>query len=407
MPRKTASKTNNVEEKVAKEIENKETKKAVSKKEPAKKVTSKSVVKKAKSAEDSSVKTTKKKATSKKSEKDTAVTEVTEKKVEAKSSTKKVVPEIVDDKPVSKKSRTKKDDSTSTKTTATKKASKAVESKTTKKASKEAEPKATKKSSSSKTKTTEKKATKTSKKTISKTATKSTTKKASTKISTTKSTVKKSTSRANKITATSNLTKKIEILEYYDLPYRYNQTIVKVLAQTPTTLFVYWDISDADRSHYVETYGDNFFNDTKPVLVVHNITMNYSYEIDIDDFANSWYLHVNDSNCEYSVELGRRPKYNNEEFNIPNNYLYVTSSNIMDSPNDHILFDKDLKTVYFRDVKTNIITAKDITSISFLRNMGRIYSLYDLQGHFNEDVFINSNAWRFDFRNPSSSSTFK
>ena len=79
----------------------------------------------------------------------------------------------------------------------------------------------------------------------------------------------------------------------------------------------------------------------------------------------------------------------------------------MDSPNDHILFDKNLKTVYFRDVKTNIVTAKDITSISFLRNMGKIYSLYDLQGHFNEDVFINSNAWRFDLRNPSSSSTFK
>ena len=196
-------------------------------------------------------------------------------------------------------------------------------------------------------------------------------------------------------------------MEYYDLPYRYNQTIVKVLAQTPTTLFVYWDISDADRAHYVETYGENFFNDTKPVLVIHNITMNYSYEIDIDDFANSWYLHVNDSNCEYSVELGRRPKYNNEEFNMPNSYLYVTSSNVMDSPNDHILFDKNLKTVYFRDVKTNIVTAKHITSISFLRNMGKIYSLYDLQGHFNEDVFINSNAWKFDLRNPSSSSTFK
>ena len=262
-------------------------------------------------------------------------------------------------------------------------------------ASKSTETKATTKSS--KAKTTAKKTTKTVKKT-----TKSTTKK-----STSKSTTKKSTSRAKKITASSNLTRKIEILEYYDLPYRYNQTIVKVLAQTPTTLFVYWDISDADRAHYVKTYGENFFNDTKPVLVIHNITMNYSYEIDIDDFANSWYLHVNDSNCEYSVELGRRPKYNNEEFNMPNSYLYVTSSNVMDSPNDHILFDKNLKTVYFRDVKTNIVTAKDITSISFLRNMGKIYSLYDLQGHFNEDVFINSNVWRFDLRNPSSSSTFK
>lgn len=407
MPRKTASKTNNVEEKVVKEIEKKEVKKAVSKKEPAKKVASKSTAKKVATVEDSTVKTTKKRTTSKKSEKDTAVAKVTEKKVEAKSSTKKVVPEIVAEKPVVKKNRAKKTDSTVTEKKATKKISKSVEPKTSKKASKSAETKTTKKATSSKSKTAEKKSTKTTKKTTSKTATKSTTKKASTKTSTTKSTVKKSTSRANKITATSNLTKKIEILEYYDLPYRYNQTIVKVLAQTPTTLFVYWDISDADRSHYVETYGDNFFDDTKPVLVVHNITMNYSYEIDIDDFANSWYLHVNDSNCEYSVELGRRPKYNNEEFNIPNNYLYVTSSNIMDSPNDHILFDKDLKTVYFRDVKTNIITAKDITSISFLRNMGRIYSLYDLQGHFNEDVFINSNAWRFDFRNPSSSSTFK
>ncbi len=395
MPRKTASKTNNVEEKVAKEIEKKEGKKVVSKKELAKKVASKSTAKKVATVEDSSVKTPKKRTTSKKSEKDTSVAKVAEKKVETKSSTKKVVPEIVEEKPVVKKSRTRKTDST------------VAEEKTTKKTSKTAEPKVTKKTSSSKAKATEKKSTKTTKKTTSKTATKSTAKKTSTKKSTKASTAKKATSRTKKITATSNLTKKIEILEYYDLPYRYNQTIVKVLAQTPTTLFVYWDISDADRAHYIETYGDNFFNDTKPVLVVHNITMNYSYEIDIDDFANSWYLHVNDSNCEYSVELGRRPKYNNEEFNIPNNYLYVTSSNVMDSPNDHILFDKDLKTVYFRDVKTNIITAKDITSISFLRNMGRIYSLYDLQGHFNEDVFINSNAWRFDFRNPSSSSTFK
>lgn len=387
MPRKTASKTNNVEEKVVKEVEPKEVKKATSKKDATKAPTSKSTAKKKTVAKDSDKKTVEKKSTSKKSNKDT----ITEKKVEVKSSTKKVVPEIVEEKTVVKKGHSKKTDST------------VAEAKTTKKTSKTAEPKATKKTASSKAKTTEKKSTKTTKKTTSK----STTKKASTKKSTKESTAKKSTSRTKKITATSNLTKKIEILEYYDLPYRYNQTIVKVLAQTPTTLFVYWDISDADRAHYVEAYGDNFFNNTKPVLVIHNITMNYSYEIDIDDFANSWYLHVNDSNCEYSVELGRRPKYSNEEFNIPNNYLYVTSSNVMDSPNDHILFDKNLKTVYFRDVKTNIITAKDITSISFLRNMGRIYSLYDLQGYFNEDAFINSNAWRFDFRNPSSSSTFK
>ena len=49
------------------------------------------------------------------------------------------------------------------------------------------------------------------------------------------------------------------IAEYYDLPYRYNQTIVKLLYQTPTTLFIYWDISDEDREKYKETYGEDFF----------------------------------------------------------------------------------------------------------------------------------------------------
>ena len=152
---------------------------------------------------------------------------------------------------------------------------------------------------------------------------------------------------------------KIEVIEYYDLPYRYNQTVVRVLAQTPTTLFIYWDISDVDRANFVKQYGEDFFNNTKPVLVIHNNTMHYSFEIEIDDFANSWYLHVNDANCEYTVELGRRPKYYNSEkhVNIQNDYLYVTSSNVIEAPNDHVLFDRNIKNVYFKDVKTNIVTA--------------------------------------------------
>lgn len=291
--------------------------------------------------------------------------------------------------------------STSAKKTSTKKATSKASTKTSKTA-----------------KSTSKSKTVSSKKELKTTSKKASTKKTRAK----KSTAKKSTStKSNKalkeidvddITSTTDLTHKIEVIEYYDLPYRYNQTIVKVLAQTPTTLFIYWDISDNDRANFVKQYGEDFFNYTKPVLVIHNNTMHYSFEIEIDDFANSWYLHVNDSNCEYTVELGRRPKYYNERrhIDITNNYLYVTSSNVIDSPNDHVLFDKNLKTVYFKDVKTNIITAKDITSVSFLRNMGRIYNLYDLQSDFNKNSWINSDHWQLDLKNPSSSnpgSTFK
>lgn len=289
------------------------------------------------------------------------------------------------------------------KTTAKKEpsAKKVASSKETKKTSKST---TAKKSTEKTTKATAKKATGTaSKKT---TAKKATTTKAKRATRTKKATL--ADINPDEITSSTNLTEKIEILEYYDLPYRYNQTVVKVLAQTPTTLFIYWDISDKDRENFIRQYGADFFNNTKPVLIIHNKTMNYSFEIKIDDFANSWYLHVNDSNCEYYVELGRRPKYNNSEpqINIPNNYLYVSSSNEIDSPNDHVLFDKALKTVYFKDVKTNIVTAKDITSISFLRNMGRIYNLYDLYSDFTKNAWINH--WQLDLKNPSSSSsTFK
>lgn len=229
-----------------------------------------------------------------------------------------------------------------------------------------------------------------------------------------KATDKKNSARrsstTSKTTRKKKDTTKPDIIEYYDLPFRYNQTTVKILAQTPTNLFIYWDISDADKNKLIDTYGNYFFENTKPVLIITNETMNYTFEIDINDFANSWYLHVNDANCEYTVELGRRPKYYNSEkhVNIQNDYLYVTSSNVIEAPNDHVLFDRNIKNVYFKDVKTNIVTAKDITSISFLRNIGGIYNLYDLQSDFNKNSWIDSNHWQLDLNNPSSSSsTFK
>ena len=164
---------------------------------------------------------------------------------------------------------------------------------------------------------------------------------------------KKTSSRKNvakKKTATAKKGITLSNVEYYDLPYRYNETVVKILAQTPTMLFIYWDISDADRKAYIDKYGEDFFNSTKPVLKVTNRTMNYSFEIDINDFANSWYLHVNDADCDYAVELGRRPIYSNSNID---NYIYVSTSNDMEMPNSHILFDKLGRSVFFKNVKTN------------------------------------------------------
>ena len=231
------------------------------------------------------------------------------------------------------------------------------------------------------------------KETSAKKSTAKTTKKSATKsTSKTKKATKEPTKTTKKSTSTRKSTKKtkaesnskaiVSHVEYYDLPYRYNETTVKILAQTPTTLFIYWDISDNDRKSFAEKYGEDFFNNTKPVLVVTNRTMNYSFEIDINDFANCWYLHVNDANCDYSVELGRRPKYMN--MNI-DNYIYVSTSNDMEMPNKHILFDRLGKTVFFRNVKNNFVEEKQISSISFIKSIGKIYDIYEIYQELYKD----------------------
>lgn len=320
-------------------------------------------------------------------------------KKEAKS--KKVEKEVsLSDTKTAKVSKAKKDSVISRSTT---KKSASLENKKT--VASELEKKETKKSATKSKSTKAKIATKSSSKTSTK-APKTT--KATTKATNKKVTEKKNTSKSSKTTSKNKKaeTKKIEILEYYDLPYRYNQTVVKVLAQTPSTLFIYWDISDEDRKHYIDTYGEYFFHNTKPVLILHNLTMHYSFEVDINDFANSWYLQVQDSKCDYQIELGRRPI--NQYVTIPNSYLYISSSNPIESPNDHILIHSLKKNLLFRNIKTNQVIEKDISSIPIFEKISKLLPIQDLYKKLYGDELLTFD--RFDFRNPSSgnpTSTFK
>ena len=215
---------------------------------------------------------------------------------------------------------------------------------------------------------------------------------------------------------------KPSIVEYYDLPYRYNQTVVKVLAQTPTNLFVYWDIADSDREIFKKEYGYDFFDKTRPVLIVHNETMNYAFEVDINDFANSWYLHVNDANCDYKIELGRKPIYNyvqrevgeleqkdlNSDFNkypskpIDKDYFYVTISNDIDAPNNHILaedYNKPINSVLIRNVKSNTEYTKNIDNLPISKYLNNLFNIQDIYKKLFEENTIKD---FYDLSNPSS-----
>lgn len=131
--------------------------------------------------------------------------------------------------------------------------------------------------------------------------------------------------------------------EYYEIPKRYNETVIKVLAQTPKKLFAYWDISDNDIYSYVNNYGEEFFDSTKPILIVENIKTGNIFEIDIDPFANSWYIDIEDNSSLYVIKYARKVltnlicKNDNSDNNIPKLYSghiihFATSNNII-SPN--------------------------------------------------------------------------
>lgn len=297
----------------------------------------------------------------------------------------------------------------SNKTAKKSKSASTTKAKTTQKKSSESSDKS--KTASTKSKTTPRKTTKAKselkddeKKSTKKTTTSAKAKTATKKVvkaSTKSSTSTKSTSKTKSVKATS-----ATVVEYYDLPYKYNQTVVKVLYQNPTTLFVYWEISDDDMEYYKNTYGENFFETTRPVLVVYNETMNYSFEVNINDFANSWYFNINDSKCNYRVELIRKPISYNEK--IKTDYIYITSSNKIETPNDRILFStNEPYTVYFKNTKDN--TQRKVNLPKLLEDLNLVnkdfgfpivQNVYDLYKHIYhiEDV----GEFSVSLTNPSS-----
>lgn len=205
------------------------------------------------------------------------------------------------------------------------------------------------------------------------------------------------------------------MLEYYDLPYRYNETVVKVLAQTPKKLFVYWDISDSDREKYLKAFGDDFFYKTYPVLLLYNEDKKYVKEIPINDFANSWYIDIQDPKTKYTIQLGRKFRNKPEIVNfsefeqnriiLQTDYLPFANSNEMEAPNDHVLFESMPNFIAFRNVKTNQETYKELRN--FKNSLGNNYDVKEFYQNEYKDELSDD---MFDMSNPSSgvnSSYFK
>ena len=230
-------------------------------------------------------------------------------------------------------------------------------------------------------------------------------------------TAKASKSKSKSKTAAKEIKKYEYMIEYYDLPYRYNETVVKILAQTPKRMFVYWDISDSDREKYIKTFGEDFFEKTYPVLLLYNEDKKYIKEIQINDFANSWYIDIPDPKTKYSIQLGRKFRTYNEvvtvnmqkvqenQIILHTDYLPFANSNVLEVPNDRVLLDFLPKFIKFRNVKTNEETMRELKDIKNIFGNN-----YDVKEFYEEHYKDELSEGMFDMANPSSnlsSSSFK
>lgn len=159
--------------------------------------------------------------------------------------------------------------------------------------------------------------------------------------------------------------------EYYELPSKYNKTIVRLLVQSPTRMYVYWDVSDESIKDFEAHKVD--YSSSTPILKIKNITMNYSYDIPIDPFTNNYYIEVKDPDCEYQVELGRKANDNFINIYTSNSAKVPRSSPMPINYSEEVIYRNYIRldmtdkfTVYYkkRDYRADNSNPQDYTTLS-------------------------------------------
>lgn len=165
------------------------------------------------------------------------------------------------------------------------------------------------------------------------------------------------------------------ISEYYEVPYRYDETTVKIIAQNPYKLYVYWDISNKKKEELISNYGKDFFTKTTPVLIVTNKSTNESFEVEVNDFANSWYIDIPDNSSKYIVELARKVNDTIYIDPINGNKVKIEEKNkINNTSNNKKTDEKDIKFNYLNAQSKNSIQKIEKGSLIILNQSNTLIS---------------------------------
>lgn len=139
------------------------------------------------------------------------------------------------------------------------------------------------------------------------------------------------------------------------LPISYNESKIKLLVRDPKCIFAYWEISDEDKKSIVNILDKDIIKRSIPVLKVNNISGNKYFFVEINEFACSWYISVEDAGSIYNVEIGRK---------INDYFISILSSNYCQTPSNSLSNNTNTLFADCRDLTKGYIAEKMIFNIN-------------------------------------------
>jgi len=121
--------------------------------------------------------------------------------------------------------------------------------------------------------------------------------------------------------------------EYEELPERYGESFVMLLARDPWWLHSFWEVSPQRLGEAAAHFGDRW-EQTRSVLRVYDVTAvdfdgtnaHSSFDIELRGNASSWYIHAGSPNRSWIVDIGR--------LSPDDEFFVLARSNVAATPRD-------------------------------------------------------------------------
>lgn len=113
-----------------------------------------------------------------------------------------------------------------------------------------------------------------------------------------------------------------------DLPEHYDETRLVMQIRDPHWAHTYWELPPVERKRLELEVGIFEFAHSHFVLRLHDVTNGHTQEIRLTENARDWYLHLENAQCVYQVELGMQSP--------TEGYTFIALSNLVQTPPDSV-----------------------------------------------------------------------